>query len=132
MVPPRSRSGLTLHRPVIVGYLIIIVGVLLVAQAISAQAAPGGGRNAHPVAQVGTPCPDPVMQSRFMDQWRSMIRSASGTVNPNGYLKVIGTDLIPYHSVETFMIEAPDQGHEMSSETWSYMLWLAAEYAFYT
>jgi hypothetical protein len=34
----------------------------------------------------------------------------------NGYFSPLG---IPYHSVETFMVEAPDYGHETVSETYS-------------
>jgi hypothetical protein len=43
----------------------------------------------------------------------------------NGYFSSLG---IPYHSVETFMVEAPDYGHETVSETYSYYLWLTAMY----
>jgi hypothetical protein len=125
----RLRLPALLPRTVLVTVLTLVLGILFISRQTSpAQAAPLGG-----VAVMATPCPGTSpMQTRFIDQWQSMIRSASGTLNPNGYLKVIGTDLIPYHSIETFMVEAPDQGHELSSETWSYMLWLAAQYANYT
>ena len=47
-------------------------------------------------------------------------------MNPaNGYFSPKG---IPYHSVETLIVEAPDYGHETTSETYSYYLWLAADY----
>ena len=47
-------------------------------------------------------------------------------VNPaNGYFSPKG---IPYHSVETLLVEAPDYGHETVSETYSYWLWLEADY----
>src|SRR5579875_4155206 len=46
--------------------------------------------------------------------------------NPaNGYFSSLG---IPYHSVETLIVEAPDYGHETTSETYSYYLWLTADY----
>jgi hypothetical protein len=46
--------------------------------------------------------------------------------NPsNGYFSPLG---IPYHSVEQLIVEAPDYGHETTSETYSYWLWLAADY----
>jgi hypothetical protein len=46
--------------------------------------------------------------------------------NPaNGYFSSLG---IPYHSVETLMVEAPDYGHETVSETYSYWIWLEATY----
>ena len=47
-------------------------------------------------------------------------------MNPaNGYFSSKG---IPYHSVETLMVEAPDYGHETTSEAWSYYIWLTATY----
>ena len=47
------------------------------------------------------------------------------------YDKIHGTEYfdsegIPYHSVETFCIEAPDYGHESTSEAVSYYAWLEA------
>lgn len=33
---------------------------------------------------------------------------------------------IPYHSVETLCVEAPDYGHEITSEAMSYIVWVAA------
>jgi ferric-dicitrate binding protein FerR (iron transport regulator) len=35
-------------------------------------------------------------------------------------------DGIPYHSIETLIVDAPDQGHLSTSETFSYWLWLEA------
>ena len=35
-------------------------------------------------------------------------------------------DGIPYHSIETMNCEAPDQGHESTSEAASYYVWLEA------
>jgi len=44
--------------------------------------------------------------------------------NPaNGYFSPLG---IPYHSVETLIVEAPDYGHETTSEAFSFWLWLEA------
>jgi ferric-dicitrate binding protein FerR (iron transport regulator) len=43
----------------------------------------------------------------------------------NGYFSADG---IPYHSVETLIVDAPDQGHLSTSETFSYWLWLEAEH----
>lgn len=46
--------------------------------------------------------------------------------NPaNGYFSAQG---IPYHSVETLIVEAPDYGHETTSETFSFWIWLEATY----
>ncbi len=47
----------------------------------------------------------------------------------NGYLsdKTNGDSFgIPYHSVETLCVEAPDYGHETTSEAMSYMAWITA------
>jgi hypothetical protein len=35
---------------------------------------------------------------------------------------------IPYHSVETLIVEAPDYGHVTTSEAFSYWIWLEAQY----
>ncbi|RBM11962.1 endoglucanase [Streptomyces sp. PT12] len=43
----------------------------------------------------------------------------------NGYFSDEG---IPYHSVETMIVEAPDHGHETTSEAYSYLIWLEAQY----
>lgn len=46
--------------------------------------------------------------------------------NPaNGYFSPLG---IPYHSVETLIVEAPDYGHETTSETFSFWIWLEATF----
>ena len=41
----------------------------------------------------------------------------------NGYFS---RDGVPYHSAETLICEAPDYGHETTSEAYSYWLWLEA------
>ncbi|KNY25635.1 glycoside hydrolase family 48 protein [Pseudobacteroides cellulosolvens] len=43
----------------------------------------------------------------------------------NGYFSQEG---VPYHSIETMMVEAPDYGHETASETASYYVWFEAMY----
>ncbi|MBE6050805.1 MAG: endoglucanase [Clostridium sp.] len=54
----------------------------------------------------------------------------------NGYYKEFkanGKTLkVPYHAVETFCVEAPDYGHETTSETYSYYMWLEAMYGKFT
>jgi hypothetical protein len=58
------------------------------------------------------------------DQW--FLSLYNDIKNPaNGYFSPKG---IPYHSVETLIVEAPDYGHETTSETYSYWLWLEADY----
>jgi hypothetical protein len=58
------------------------------------------------------------------DQW--FLNLYDTIMNPvNGYFSPKG---IPYHSAETLIVEAPDYGHETTSETYSYYLWLTADY----
>lgn len=46
--------------------------------------------------------------------------------NPqNGYFSTQG---VPYHAAETLNAEAPDYGHETTSEAYSYYIWLEAMY----
>jgi hypothetical protein len=47
----------------------------------------------------------------------------------NGYFSSFD---LPYHAVETLLVEAPDHGHVTTSETFSYWAWLEAMYAHYT
>jgi Glycosyl hydrolase family 48/Bacterial Ig domain len=61
-------------------------------------------------------------EQAFLDQYNKIKDPA------NGYFRDFGGILVPYHSVETLMVEAPDQGHETTSEAFSYYLWLEAEY----
>ncbi|HEY2673284.1 MAG TPA: glycoside hydrolase family 48 protein [Rugosimonospora sp.] len=61
---------------------------------------------------------DPYAQ-QFLDQYNKIKNSANGYFSPAG---------VPYHSVETLMVEAPDHGHESTSEAFSYWMWLEAVY----
>ncbi|MFI6349008.1 glycoside hydrolase family 48 protein [Streptomyces sp. NPDC050560] len=61
-------------------------------------------------------------EQAFLDQYNKIKDPA------NGYFRNFDGVLVPYHSVETLMVEAPDQGHETTSEAFSYYLWLEAEY----
>ncbi|TMR37659.1 cellulose 1,4-beta-cellobiosidase [Nonomuraea zeae] len=56
---------------------------------------------------------------RFVELYNELHDPANGYFSPEG---------VPYHSVETFMVEAPDHGHETTSEAYSYYLWLEATY----
>lgn len=58
---------------------------------------------------------------RFLTQYNKIKIKAPS----NGYFSPEG---VPYHSVETLIVEAPDQGHETTSEAFSFWLWLEAEY----
>jgi hypothetical protein len=55
----------------------------------------------------------------FLNLYDDITNSSNGYFSPQG---------IPYHSVEELIVEAPDYGHETTSETYSYWLWLAADY----
>ncbi len=46
----------------------------------------------------------------------------------SGYFREFDGLLVPYHSVETLIVEAPDHGHATTSEAYSYYLWLEATY----
>lgn len=54
---------------------------------------------------------------RFLQQYNKIHNSSNGYFSKEG---------IPYHSVETLMCEAPDHGHETTSEAYSYYIWLEA------
>ncbi|MFW7379663.1 MAG: glycoside hydrolase family 48 protein [Oligoflexus sp.] len=63
------------------------------------------------------------MQDRFFSLWWDIH-------NPeNGYFSALD---VPFHSVETLIIEAPDYGHLTTSEGLSYWVWLEAMFAHYT
>ncbi len=62
---------------------------------------------------------NPEYQSRFESMYNK-IKDTS-----NGYFS---SDGVPYHSVETLMVEAPDYGHVTTSEAFSYYIWLEAMY----
>ncbi len=70
-----------------------------------------------PIA-TGTPTTSTNTQ-HFLDMYNDIKNPA------NGYFSSLG---IPYHSVETLIVEAPDYGHETTSETFSYWIWLEATY----
>ncbi|MHC0428933.1 glycoside hydrolase family 48 protein [Streptomyces sp. O3] len=57
--------------------------------------------------------------ARFLDLYGKITDPANGYFSPEG---------IPYHSVETLIVEAPDHGHQTTSEAYSYLIWLQARY----
>lgn len=58
-------------------------------------------------------------EDTYKDRFDTMYKKIHGT-------KFFDEEGIPYHSVETFCIEAPDYGHESTSEAVSYYAWLEA------
>ncbi len=61
----------------------------------------------------------PVYTQRFVELYNRIKDPANGYFSPQG---------IPYHSVETLIVEAPDYGHVTTSEAFSYLLQLEASY----
>ncbi|MFG3558298.1 glycoside hydrolase family 48 protein [Micromonospora sp. NPDC047557] len=64
-----------------------------------------------------TPGGDNAYIKKFLDQY--------GKIKNSGYFSPEG---VPYHSVETLIVEAPDHGHETTSEAFSFWIWLEAQY----
>lgn len=58
-------------------------------------------------------------QHRFLALWRELHEPSRGYFSPDG---------VPYHAVETLIVDGPDHGHQTTSETFSYWLWLEAMY----
>ncbi|AGI39871.1 CelY [Thermoclostridium stercorarium subsp. stercorarium DSM 8532] len=65
---------------------------------------------------------DPYKQ-RFLELWEELHDPSNGYFSSHG---------IPYHAVETLIVEAPDYGHLTTSEAMSYYLWLEALYGKFT
>jgi hypothetical protein len=57
------------------------------------------------------------------ERFLAMYDQLAGPDSP--YLHETG---VPYHSVEELIVEAPDYGHQSTSETLSYLMWLEAAY----
>ncbi|MEU5986016.1 glycoside hydrolase family 48 protein [Streptomyces sp. NPDC047434] len=62
---------------------------------------------------------DSTYDARFLALHGKITDPANGYFSPEG---------VPYHSVETLIVEAPDHGHETTSEAYSYLIWLQAMY----
>ncbi|WP_130779961.1 glycoside hydrolase family 48 protein [Cellulomonas biazotea] len=95
---------------------------LAVAGITPAIAAAGTGQPATVTVPAASPlraAVDGEYAQRFLTQYDKIKDPA------NGYFSAQG---IPYHAVETLMVEAPDYGHETTSEAYSYWLWLEALY----
>lgn len=64
-----------------------------------------------------TPIVDGEYYDRFIEMYDKIHDPANGCFSDQG---------IPYHSVETLIVEAPDYGHETTSEAYSYWIELEA------
>ena len=69
---------------------------------------------------------DDTYAARFLSLYDDVITNGQA----NGYLSSndggAGSFGIPYHAVEEVIVEAPDYGHETTSEAMSYLVWAAA------
>ncbi len=83
-------------------------------QGIAQATSPGAQ---HAAAQVAA-ADDPYTQA-FLTQYNKIKDPANGYFSSDG---------IPYHCVETLIVEAPDHGHQTTSEAFSYWMWLEAAY----
>jgi len=88
--------------------------LLLVASLIGAQKSQSA--SAAENAALADPA---VYAQQFLTMYNKIHDPANGYFSPQG---------IPYHSVETLIVEAPDYGHQTTSEAYSYWLWLEAVY----
>ncbi|MBW5480422.1 glycoside hydrolase family 48 protein [Streptomyces bambusae] len=84
--------------------------------AVFTATAPGHARAEVTVTELAA---DSTYDARFLDLHGKITNPANGYFSPEG---------IPYHSVETLIVEAPDHGHETTSEAYSYLIWLQAMY----
>jgi len=99
------------------GYTSATVAVTVTGTSVTPTPTPTSGTGATPTP-TSTTGNTPYVQ-HFLDMYNSIKNPANGYFSPQG---------IPYHSVETLIVEAPDYGHETTSETFSYWIWLEATY----
>ena len=96
------------------------VGGALVAVAatptLSRAAATKSGASAEAVAAAAS---TDAYTQQFLTQYNKIKNPANGYFSANG---------IPYHCVETLIVEAPDYGHQTTSEAFSFWMWLEATY----
>ena len=73
--------------------------------------------------QAGRTLPEKFGDDTYKNMFYSLYDDVITNGKQNGYLSKDG---IPYHAVETVIVEAPDYGHETTSEAMSYLVWIAA------
>ncbi|GAA2072798.1 glycoside hydrolase family 48 protein [Actinomadura alba] len=61
--------------------------------------------------------------SSYIDEFTAQYNKIKAPAN--GYFSAEG---VPYHTIETLLVEAPDHGHETTSEAFSFWLWLEAQH----
>jgi glycosyl hydrolase family 48/cellulose binding protein with CBM2 domain/Big-like domain-containing protein len=79
----------------------------------------GAGFSTGAVKVTAVAAPANEYDERFLTMYNKLHDPANGYFSPLG---------VPYHSIETLIVEAPDQGHEATSEGLSYWMWLEATY----
>ncbi len=101
----------------------LVAGVLAAASAVSAVLPVMGS------AAENTYATENKANESYASMFASLYDDVITNGQTNGYLSknTNGSSFgIPYHSVETLCIEAPDYGHETTSEAMSYIVWVAA------
>jgi|GEM_PF-624550 len=82
------------------------------------------------------PIPEPAPTgNKYLDAFFDLhykLHNYKDPVTDQGYFKEVYSVLVPYHNLETMIVEAPDYGHETTSETYSYYFWLEAMYGKYS
>ncbi|WP_304455246.1 glycoside hydrolase family 48 protein [Nocardiopsis sp. YSL2] len=101
-----------------------LTAALLTTVSVQAEPAPTADYEYTPVAErVQRENPELTQyESAFLEQYDTIKDPASG------YFREFDGLLVPYHSVEKLIVEAPDTGHATTSEAYSYYLWLEATY----
>ncbi|MFF5701160.1 glycoside hydrolase family 48 protein [Streptomyces sp. NPDC012794] len=94
----------------------VTAGTTGTGSAVFAVTAPGHAKAEVTVTELAA---DSTYDARFLDLYGKITNPAGGYFSPEG---------IPYHSVETLIVEAPDHGHQTTSEAYSYLIWLQAMY----
>lgn len=74
--------------------------------------------------------PEAFGDSTYAERFLSLYDDVVTNGQANGYLSKndggAGSFGVPFHAVEEVIIEAPDYGHETTSEAMSYLVWMAA------
>ncbi|MCR5718140.1 MAG: cellulose 1,4-beta-cellobiosidase [Oscillospiraceae bacterium] len=104
----------------------VISGILTAAMAANALTAGVIGASAAGTRTKEEAFGDSTYAERFLSLYDDVVTHGQ----ENGYLSKndggAGSFGIPYHAVEEVIIEAPDYGHETTSEAMSYLVWVAA------
>ncbi len=99
----------------------LAMSLAVVAGAVAPVSASAAGTRTKPEA-----FGDDTYKNRFLSLYDDVVTKGQ----ENGYLSknnvASGGFGVPYHAVETMIVEAPDYGHETTSEAMSYIVWIAS------